>query len=88
MDNLRFSFSLAGGNGFVKSCFVIAYTMAINSWSTLLNALERIRMVQMGEVDTTQHTVRQPPQLGSKKKEQKLKTTYRREPMLFGVFFF
>ena len=24
-------------------------------------------MVQMGEVDTTQRTVRQPPQLGSKK---------------------
>ncbi len=24
-------------------------------------------MVQMGEIDTTQHTVRQPPQRGSKK---------------------
>ena len=32
-------------------------------------------MVQMGEVDTTQHTVGQPPQLGSKKNKNSKQRT-------------
>jgi hypothetical protein len=41
-------------------------------------------MVQMGEVDTTQHTVRQPPQLGSKK--NKYSKQQAGAYLLFGSF--
>jgi hypothetical protein len=37
--------------------------------------IHEIQMVQMGEVDTRQYTVRQPPQLGSKKNKNSKQPT-------------
>jgi hypothetical protein len=41
----------------------------------LMPVIHEIQMVQMGEVDTRQYTVRQPPQLGSKKNKNSKQPT-------------
>jgi len=43
--------------------------------------IHEIQMVQMGEVDTRQHILRQPPQLGSKKEQELKAFTYVNYPL-------